>query len=59
MRRIPSCAHVPIIAMTGYARDTDRAQAERAGFTAHLAKPLSIERLGTLVQELTAATPQS
>ena len=58
MRRIPSCAHVPIIAMTGYARDTDRAQAERAGFTAHLAKPLSIERLGTLVQELTGAAPQ-
>ena len=52
MRRIPSCQEIPIIAMTGYARDTDRAEAERAGFTAHLAKPISIDRLATLVHEL-------
>jgi PAS domain S-box-containing protein len=52
MRHIPSCIDIPIIAMTGYARDTDRAQAERAGFTAHLAKPISIDRLETLVHEL-------
>jgi PAS domain S-box-containing protein len=52
MRRIPSCARVPIIAMTGYARDADRAQAERAGFTSHLAKPISIDRLESLVREL-------
>jgi PAS domain S-box-containing protein len=50
MRALPGCEQIPIIAISGYAREADRAQALQAGFSDHLAKPIEIERLEELVQ---------
>jgi PAS domain S-box-containing protein len=51
MRQIPACAKVPIIAVTGYARDVDRAQALGAGCSGHVAKPIDISSLESLVEK--------
>ena len=36
LRKIPACAKIPIIALSGYARETDRRRALDAGFSGHL-----------------------
>jgi signal transduction histidine kinase len=54
LRRMPKLALVPAIAVSGYAMDEDRARALRAGFAAHLSKPIDIDRLFALIQQLTA-----
>jgi len=45
LRRVAGCEDIPIIAITGYAREADCALALRAGFTGHLAKPVDFARL--------------
>jgi PAS domain S-box-containing protein len=45
LRRVAGCEDIPIIAITGYAREADRALALQAGFTDHLAKPVDLARL--------------
>jgi len=52
MRRLPGWARVPIIAVTGYARDSDRALALEAGFSSHMAKPVDVEQLHSLIDDL-------
>lgn len=37
--------NVPAVAVTAFGRDTERQRAERAGFDAHLTKPVDAERL--------------
>jgi PAS domain S-box-containing protein len=59
MRQIPGCAKVPIIAVTGYARDVDRVRALRAGLSAHLTKPIDVTRLESIVEEMMVATPSN
>jgi CheY-like chemotaxis protein len=54
MRQIPSCERVPVVAVTGYARESDRARTLEAGFSAHMAKPIDIMRLGSIVAEMIA-----
>ncbi|HEX6242755.1 MAG TPA: response regulator, partial [Polyangiales bacterium] len=39
-RTEPRVAHMPAVALTAFARSEDRARALRAGFQAHLAKPV-------------------
>jgi CheY-like chemotaxis protein len=51
MRQLPTCADIPIIAVTGYARESDRQEAARAGFTEHVAKPIGIERLRDVLDD--------
>jgi PAS domain S-box-containing protein len=55
MRQIPSCARVPVVAVTGYARESDRAATLEAGFSAHLAKPINVSLLGSIVDEMIVA----
>jgi len=55
IRQIPSCAGVPVVAVTGYARESDRARTLAAGFSAHVAKPIDIARLGSIVEEMIGA----
>jgi CheY-like chemotaxis protein len=45
MRKIPACAEIPIIALTGYALESDRQRALQSGFSAHLAKPADLARI--------------
>jgi two-component system CheB/CheR fusion protein len=49
---MPKYAALPAIAITGMRRDTDIAQARAAGFSAHLGKPVSVERLSAIVRDL-------
>jgi CheY-like chemotaxis protein len=50
LRQTPACAAIPIIAISGYARDADRQEAIAAGFTEHFAKPIDPARLEELVE---------
>jgi two-component system CheB/CheR fusion protein len=50
MRKMPECSEIPIIAVSGYARDSDRQRALAAGFTGHLAKPVNLERIERVVE---------
>jgi two-component system CheB/CheR fusion protein len=55
LRRVhamPAYANLPAIAITGMRRDSDIAQARAAGFSAHLGKPVSVERLSAIVRDL-------
>jgi two-component system CheB/CheR fusion protein len=45
VRKQPSTAKVPAIALTGFGRDQDAARALRAGFDAHLGKPVTLNAL--------------
>ena len=57
MRQIAGCERVPVVAVTGYARESDRARTLEAGFSAHMAKPIDITRLGSIVEEMIRAAP--
>jgi PAS domain S-box-containing protein len=50
LRKIPSCARIPIMALSGYASDIDRRRALEAGFTEHFAKPVDLEVLARVVE---------
>jgi CheY-like chemotaxis protein len=52
MRKLPGWETIPIVAVTGYARESDRARAAAAGFSSHMAKPIDVMRLGAIVDEL-------
>jgi two-component system CheB/CheR fusion protein len=54
VRAMPQYANLPAVAVTGLAREQDIARAREAGFSAHLGKPLSIERLMAIIPELLA-----
>ncbi|WP_061121694.1 CheR family methyltransferase [Caballeronia sp. INML2] len=45
LRELPACRAVPAIALTGFGREQDAAEALRAGFDAHLGKPVSLNAL--------------
>ncbi|HEX8794851.1 MAG TPA: GAF domain-containing protein [Polyangiaceae bacterium] len=45
LRRLPELAFTPLVAVTGYAQDDDRRRALASGFTEHLAKPLTPDRI--------------
>jgi PAS domain S-box-containing protein len=50
LRKIPECAAIPIIAVSGYAGPADRDRAIEAGFTSHIAKPIDISSLEKIVE---------
>jgi CheY-like chemotaxis protein len=52
LRLVPGLAQLPLVAMTGYARDDDRKRALASGFREHLAKPLDIEQVVACVESL-------
>lgn len=55
LRRIranPKNGRLPVIAVSGLRSDCDIARARFAGFSAQLGKPVSIDRLNTIVHEL-------
>jgi PAS domain S-box-containing protein len=54
IHRIESCAHVPLVAITGYAREVDHSRSRQAGFSLHLAKPVDVARLASIVDTLPA-----
>jgi CheY-like chemotaxis protein len=54
IRNLPSDrgGAIPAIALTAYAGDDDRSKILSAGFQMHLAKPVSLARLGAIVKKL-------
>lgn len=52
VRAVPKLARLPAIAITGMRRDADIARARASGFSAHLGKPMSVERLNAVVHDL-------
>jgi CheY-like chemotaxis protein/nitrogen-specific signal transduction histidine kinase len=50
LRQLPSGGYVPVIAVTAYAREEDRARALKAGFQEHVAKPFEPVELAALVE---------
>jgi PAS domain S-box-containing protein len=46
-----------MVALTGWAQETDRAQSREAGFNAHLVKPIDPDALTTLLVECPAGDP--
>jgi two-component system CheB/CheR fusion protein len=52
VRKMPRCAQLPAIAVSGLAREKDAAMANDAGFAAHISKPMSIERLAQIIGKL-------
>lgn len=52
LRQTPRTARIPAIALTGFGRSQDVAQALRAGFSAHLAKPVSLDALIAAVRRV-------
>jgi signal transduction histidine kinase/CheY-like chemotaxis protein len=59
VRALPaeSGGRVPAVAVTAFTRDDDRARALRAGYTAHVAKPIDPAELVTLVSNVTTRGP--
>jgi two-component system CheB/CheR fusion protein len=57
VRARPQYAKLPAIAISGMRRDHDIAQARAAGFSAHIGKPMSIERLNLIVRDLLPRRP--
>ncbi|QJE02199.1 PAS domain S-box protein [Massilia forsythiae] len=51
-RAIDGYAALPAIAITGMSRESDVAQAHAAGFSAHIGKPVSVDKLTAAVREL-------
>lgn len=49
---LPGYANLPAIAISGMRRDTDIARARAAGFSAHLGKPVSVDRLNAIINDL-------
>jgi CheY-like chemotaxis protein len=45
LRAASQTAHIPLIAISGYAHPEDRTRSEQAGFSQHLVKPLSSQSL--------------
>jgi len=53
LRKLPSMAAVPALALTGFGRSSDKDRAKDEGFMRHLTKPLDIDKLLQSVRELT------
>jgi signal transduction histidine kinase/ActR/RegA family two-component response regulator len=49
LRQLPQTAHALLIALTGYGQESDKAQAQVAGFNAHLVKPTDPGTLADLI----------
>jgi PAS domain S-box-containing protein len=47
---------VKLVAITGYGQDRDRERTRRAGFQAHLTKPVDLEKLAKLLLSLSGST---
>ncbi len=52
MQKLKASHELRGIALSGYGTEQDVAKATAAGFSAHLVKPISAERLQELLQQL-------
>jgi len=57
LRAKPESAETVLIALTGYGQEEDRRQAQAAGFTHHLVKPVDLDRLEALLAAEPSISP--
>ncbi len=58
LRRMPALANVPLVAITGYAKERARERALANGFAEHLAKPLDVDQIAECLDRLQPARPK-
>jgi two-component system CheB/CheR fusion protein len=58
VRADPRTATLPMVALTGFAREGDVRESVAAGFTAHVGKPIVLESLAEVVAQALKATTQ-
>ena len=59
LREIDGRQHVPVIAITGFGRTGDIERARAAGFYSHLTKPLNLQALAEVLQQLAGGSGHS
>ena len=59
IKQNPALRHIPIIAVTAHAFETDRKRARDMGFTGYLVKPVEPRRVLSEVQAVIGAAPLS
>ena len=52
LRKIDGRQQVPVVAITGFGRSDDIARVRAAGFYSHLTKPLNLQALAEVLQQL-------
>jgi len=52
LRALPALERIQLVALTGYGQASDRERSTRAGFQAHLVKPVDVAAIERLVREL-------
>ncbi|MFP3647738.1 response regulator, partial [Paraburkholderia sp. SIMBA_054] len=57
LRKLPGMGAVPAFALTGFGRRSDAEEAVRAGFDAHLGKPVSLHALLGAIEHARLAKP--
>ena len=57
LREQPALHGIKLIAVTGYGQEADRDRSRAAGFDAHLVKPVNLDRLQDLLEQLAAPQP--
>lgn len=55
LRERPLARNLRLIAITGYGQETDKRRSEAAGFDAHLVKPITLEQLQHVLEQLPPA----
>jgi CheY-like chemotaxis protein len=59
LHRLPGCAAVPLVAVSGYASPEWAARIRDAGIAHSFLKPADLDRLQTLLAEVTSPEPRS
>ncbi|MGN6312607.1 MAG: ATP-binding protein [Rhodanobacteraceae bacterium] len=52
IRSMDRFGNMPLIAVTGYGQESDRARVKEAGFNEHLVKPIDAERIGEIIKAM-------
>jgi signal transduction histidine kinase/ActR/RegA family two-component response regulator len=52
IRSMKQFESMPLIAVTGYGQESDRARVREAGFNEHLVKPINAERIGEIIETM-------
>jgi CheY-like chemotaxis protein len=58
IRTMSALAEVPMVALSGFGRDSDRQRSREAGFDRHLLKPLEFEALKQLLADYQPAASE-
>jgi PAS domain S-box-containing protein len=59
LRTIPTQEHVPVVALTGFGRVEDVTRAEAEGFFTHVTKPLDVDHLLEILEQIPAKERES